>query len=53
MQTTIRGNEMLSNNPIFYSHAELNAPAKPVAQETVQPAPSYEDVLYMCGEALI
>lgn len=44
---------MLSNTPIFYSHADLNAPAKPVAQETVQVAPSYDAVLYMCGEALI
>ena len=44
---------MLSNTPIFYSHAELNAPAKPVEQEPVQVAPSYEAVLYMCGEALI
>lgn len=44
---------MLSNTPILYSHAELNAPAKPVAQKTVQPAPSYEAVLYMCGEAML
>ena len=44
---------MMTNTPIFYSHAELNAPAKPVVQETVQVAPSYEAVLYMCGEALL
>jgi hypothetical protein len=44
---------MLSNTPILYNHAELNAPAKPVVQETVQPAPSYEAVLYMCGEAML
>ena len=44
---------MLSNTPIFYSHAELNAPAKPVAQETGQPVPSYEAVLDMWGEAML
>ena len=43
----------MTNTPIFYSHAELSAPAKPVAQDTVQVAPSYEAVLYMCGEAMI
>jgi len=43
----------MTNTPIFYSHSELNAPAKPVAQETVQPSPSYEAVLYRCGEAFI
>ena len=43
----------MTNTPILYSHAELNAPAKPVAQESVQVAPSYESLLYMCGEALI
>ena len=44
---------MLSNTPKLYSHAELNEPAKPVAQEDVQLKPSYEALLYMCGEALI
>ena len=44
---------MLSNTPKMYSYAELNQPAKPVAQESVQVAPSYKAVLYMCGEALI
>ena len=43
----------MTNTPIFYSHAELNAPAKPVAQETVQLAPSYDALVYMCGEALV
>ena len=39
------------NTPILYTHAELNAPAKPVVQESVQVVPSYEAVLYMCGES--
>ena len=43
----------MTNTPIFYSHAELNAPAKHVAQETVQLAPSYDALVYMCGEALV
>lgn len=43
----------MTNTPIFYSHAELHQPAKPVAQESVQVAPSYEALLYLCGEALI
>lgn len=44
---------MLTNTPKLYSHAELNQLAKPVEQETVQPAPSYEVLLYSCGEALL
>ena len=44
---------MLSNTPIFYSHAEINEPAKPVAQEDVQLVPPYEAVLYRCGEAML
>lgn len=43
----------MTNTPIFYSRAEINAPAKPVVQEIVQIAPSYEAVLYMCGEAML
>ena len=43
----------MTNTPIFYSHAELNAPEKPVAQETVQLAPSYDALVYMCGDALL
>ena len=43
----------MTNTPIFYIHAEINAPAKPVAQESVQLKPSYEALLYMYGEALI
>ena len=43
----------MTNTPIFYSHAELNAPAKPVVQENVQLAPSYDALVYMCGEALV
>ena len=44
---------MLSNTPKLYSHAELHQPANPVEQKTVQPAPSYEALLYACGESLI
>lgn len=44
---------MLSNTPKLYSHAELMQPAKPVDSKPVQPAPSYEALLYACGEALL
>ena len=44
---------MMTNTPKFYSHAELNEPAKPVAQKSVQIPMSYEAALYACGEALV
>lgn len=46
---------MLSNVPKFYNHAELNQPAKPVAQKPVEDVPSnpYLYALYLCGESTI
>ena len=43
----------MTNTPIFYSHAELYQPAKPIDQKPVQAAPvnPYQKALYECGEA--
>lgn len=48
-----REEEMLSNTPKFYSHAELHKPALPAKPLPSEPKPNYFAALYAVGEALL